>query len=65
MDESKRDDLKGRAKEAMGAVRDDDELRREGRADQKAAAAKRTVDEIADRAQDAVDKFKNAATHKD
>jgi uncharacterized protein YjbJ (UPF0337 family) len=65
MNESKRDDVKGRAKEAIGALSDDDELRREGRADQKGAAVKKTVDEIADRAKEAVDKFKNAVTHKD
>jgi uncharacterized protein YjbJ (UPF0337 family) len=37
------EDLKGRAKEAAGAVRGDDELREEGRAQQDKASAERDV----------------------
>lgn len=34
MGDGKMDELKGKAKEAVGAVRNDDEQRREGQADQ-------------------------------
>lgn len=47
------EDLKGRAKEAAGAITDDDELKREGKLDQASAKVK-------DTAEDAVDKVKDA-----
>ncbi len=57
----KAEDLKGRAKEAAGALTDDDKLKREGQADRTAAAAKRKlhdaeekVDEVIDRAKEKV-----------
>ena len=42
------DELKGRAKEAVGAVTDDDDLKREGQADQAAGSVKGKVGEAAD-----------------
>jgi uncharacterized protein YjbJ (UPF0337 family) len=51
------DTIKGRAKEAAGAVTDDDELRREGKTDQAAG-------EVKDKAEKAVDKTKDAVTGK-
>jgi len=44
----KADDLKGRAKEAVGDLTDDDSMKREGKVDRKAATSK-------DKAEDAVD----------
>jgi len=48
----KADDLKGRAKEAVGDLTDDDSMKREGKVDRKAGTAK-------DKAEDAVDTVRN------
>ncbi len=52
------DDLKGRAKEALGALTDDDDLKREGRDDQTAGKAKSAIDHAADKAREGVDKVR-------
>jgi uncharacterized protein YjbJ (UPF0337 family) len=52
---NKGEDMKGRAKEAAGAATDDDDLKREGKADQASASIK-------DKAGDAVDKVKDTFT---
>jgi uncharacterized protein YjbJ (UPF0337 family) len=44
----KTDDLKGRAKEALGDLTDDERLEREGQVDQAAAAMKKKVDKAAE-----------------
>jgi uncharacterized protein YjbJ (UPF0337 family) len=44
------DKVKGRAKEAAGAVTGDSELKNRGRVDQAKAAVKNAVDKVADRA---------------
>jgi uncharacterized protein YjbJ (UPF0337 family) len=54
----KDEEAKGRAKEAAGALTGDDELKREGKADQASAAAK-------DKLTDAVDKVKDTVTDDD
>jgi uncharacterized protein YjbJ (UPF0337 family) len=51
----KMDDLKGRAKEATGALTDDDELRREGKADRAAGAVKDKAEKAKDWVDDKVD----------
>lgn len=43
------DEIKGRAKEAAGALTDDDEMRREGKVDQTVAGVKEAVDGVADK----------------
>lgn len=48
------DKLKGRAKEAAGAVTDDDELRREGKVDQAAGKTKEMAEKGIEKAKDAV-----------
>ena len=48
------DKVKGRAKEAAGAITNDDELRREGKIDQAAGEAKNTVEKGIDKAKKAV-----------
>jgi uncharacterized protein YjbJ (UPF0337 family) len=50
------DDLKGRAKEAAGAVTDDDDLKREGKTDQAAGKTKDAIGDLKDKAENAVDK---------
>lgn len=49
------DKLKGRVKEAAGAIVDNDDLKRSGRTDQIAGDLKDKADEIVDRVRDALD----------
>ena len=49
------DELKGRAKEAAGAVADDDKLRREGKTDQAVGKVKQKVEHVIDRAKEGVE----------
>ncbi|HPG24617.1 MAG: CsbD family protein [Spirochaetaceae bacterium] len=44
------DEAKGRAKEAAGSLLDDDDLRKEGRVEQKVGQAKRKAEELIDQA---------------
>jgi uncharacterized protein YjbJ (UPF0337 family) len=53
------DDLKGRAKEAMGDLTDDPDLKNEGRADRASGKAKDVIDDIKDKADDLVDKVRD------
>lgn len=55
---NKADELKGRAKEAAGAVTDDNQLRDEGRRDQASAKLKQAGDKLVDAAKDAADAVK-------
>lgn len=48
----KTDELKGRAKEAAGALTDDDELRQEGRIEQGAGKVKKKAEEVVDKAKE-------------
>ncbi len=50
----KTDQIKGRAKEAAGAVMDDDQLRREGKRDQAAGKVKDAVSKTVDKVKEAV-----------
>jgi uncharacterized protein YjbJ (UPF0337 family) len=52
----KMDDLKGRAKEAVGDLTDDDDLKREGKVDQATSKVKEKVEDVADAVKDAVNK---------
>jgi len=53
------DDLKGRAKEAVGDLTDNDHLKREGHTDRKVGKAKEFIDEIGEKAKDVVDDIKD------
>lgn len=53
----KTDELKGRVKEAAGAVADDNQLRREGKTDQLAGKAKQKVERVVDKAKDGINKL--------
>ena len=55
------DDAKGRTKEAIGALTDDDELRREGKADQMAGTAKKKLDDAKEWVEDKIDVAKDVA----
>jgi uncharacterized protein YjbJ (UPF0337 family) len=55
----KTDDFKGRAKEAVGAVAGDEDLKREGKADQAAATVKEHIEDAKDKLGKVVDKAKD------
>ncbi len=55
---AKTDDLKGRAKEAAGALSGDEDLKREGKRDQKGATVKAKIENAKEGLDDAVDKVK-------
>jgi uncharacterized protein YjbJ (UPF0337 family) len=57
--EGKADDMKGRAKEAIGDLTDDDELKREGKADRASGAIKDKVEDAKDWVDDKVDDVKD------
>jgi len=56
---SNMDDAKGRVKEAAGDLTNDDDLKREGKADQAGAKAKDVIESAKDKASDAVDSVKD------
>jgi uncharacterized protein YjbJ (UPF0337 family) len=56
MSDGKFDDIKGRAKEAAGDLTDDDDLRREGKADQAAGKVKDKANEVVDKVKDKIDR---------
>jgi uncharacterized protein YjbJ (UPF0337 family) len=53
--ESKFDEIKGKAKQAVGDVTDNDSLRREGKADETAGKAKQKVEDAKDWVEDKID----------
>ena len=57
--ESKFDDTKGRTKEAAGDLTGNDDLKREGQADQAGAKVKEKAEQAKDKAGDAVDAVKD------
>ena len=57
----KMDDLKGKAKEAVGDMTDDKVLQREGKADQTAGKVKDKMDDAKDWVEDKIDDVKDKA----
>ena len=53
--EGKAEDIKGRAKEALGDLTDDDELKREGKLDQATGSIKEKLDDAKEWVEDKVD----------
>jgi uncharacterized protein YjbJ (UPF0337 family) len=53
--DGKADDIKGRAKEAVGDLTDDDELKREGKLDQATGSIKEKLDDAKEWVEDKVD----------
>ncbi len=49
------DDIKGRAKEAVGDITDNDDLKKEGKTDRASGKVKDTIDKVEDKAKDLVD----------
>lgn len=58
------DQAKGKVKEAAGDLTGNDKLKNEGKADQRTGDAKEFVNDVADKAEEGVDKIKDAV-HKD
>jgi uncharacterized protein YjbJ (UPF0337 family) len=55
----KTDEVKGRIKEAGGALADDDRMRREGKIDQAIGKAKQAAEKVADTVKDAAHRVNN------
>ena len=53
--ESKKDEAKGRMKEAAGDLMDDDDMKREGKADRMGATIKEKANEVVEKAKDVID----------
>jgi uncharacterized protein YjbJ (UPF0337 family) len=62
--ESKKDDLKGRAKEAAGDLTDDEDLKREGKADRAAGSVKEKIERAKEKGEEFVDKAKDRLQRK-
>lgn len=54
MSDHRDEDVKGRAKEATGAVTGDEDLKREGKVDQASASAKDKLDQAKEKVKDTV-----------
>lgn len=54
----KSDQMKGRAKEAVGDLTDNEDLQAEGQADTRAGKAKEAVGKVEEKVDDAIDKGK-------
>jgi uncharacterized protein YjbJ (UPF0337 family) len=54
--ESNMDEAKGRMKEAAGDLTDDDDMKREGKADRMGATVKEKANEVVDKAKDVLNK---------
>jgi uncharacterized protein YjbJ (UPF0337 family) len=54
--DAKKDEAKGRIKEAAGDLTDDDDLKREGKADRMGATVKEKADDVVDKAKDLLNK---------
>ena len=55
------DQAKGRAKEAAGALTDDDDLKAEGKADKAGGKLKNAVDTVKDKVDDTIDNVRDRA----
>jgi uncharacterized protein YjbJ (UPF0337 family) len=53
------DQAKGRVKQAVGDLTDDDQLKKEGKLDELGGKVKEAMDTVKDKAADAVDKIKD------
>ena len=55
------DEAKGRAKEAIGDLTDDDKLKREGKVDRAASTVRGKVDDVKEKAEDVIDTVRDKA----
>ena len=54
--ESKKDEAKGRMKEAAGDLMDDDDMKREGKSDRMGATIKEKANDVVDKAKEVIDR---------
>lgn len=59
MTDRKKDEASGRVKEAAGSLTDDDDLKKEGKADRAAASVKDKVEGAVDKVKDQVNRNKD------
>jgi uncharacterized protein YjbJ (UPF0337 family) len=57
-----KDQVKGKVKQAVGDLTDNKDLKKEGKADEKAGEVKEFLESIKDKADDLVDKVKDKVT---
>ena len=57
--DSNTDDVKGRVKEAVGDLTNNERLKREGQTDRKVGKAKEFIDEVGEKAKDLVDDIRD------
>ena len=57
-----KDQLKGKVKQAVGDLTDNEDLKKEGKADQKAGEVKEFLEGVKDKAEDLVDELKDKLT---
>ena len=62
MSDGTMDQAKGKVKQAAGDLTDDDDLRREGKADETAGKAKEKMGDLKDKAEDVIDRAKEKLT---
>ena len=60
--QNKAEELKGRGKEAVGSLTNNDDLKNEGKGDQAEAEGKQKVSEVADKLKEGVDSIKDKLT---
>ena len=60
--DNKAEQMKGRAKQAVGDLSDDDELRREGKVERASGSTKEKIEDLKDKAEDAVESIKDKLT---
>jgi uncharacterized protein YjbJ (UPF0337 family) len=60
MSSGRTDEVKGRLKEAAGALTGDERLKRDGIADQAAAKLKKAVEDVQEKTEDVIDRVKDA-----
>ena len=61
---NKAEQAKGKVKQAVGDLTDDDDLRREGKVDDASGSAKEKVGDLKDKAEGAIDAVKDKLTGK-
>lgn len=57
-----KDQVKGKVKQAVGDLTDDEDLKRHGKADEKAGDLKKVLDDVTDKAEGLVDDVKDRIT---
>ena len=62
--EGKKDDIKGRVKEATGDLTDDDDLKREGKTDRAAGSVKEKLEKAKEKGEQVVDRARDKIQRK-